>query len=239
MVRHSTRPATAPERDIPDPAALPEDQRARRQRIIDAARQLMMTVDYAKIQVKDVAEEAGVSLGTLYRYFNSKDHLFACALGDWAAPIDAALAERQRRSRGAVATRVRTIYHAAARSFEDAPRVHNTLLALAVSGDRYAIAEFQAFSQRETALFTSTVADVPEPYRDDIVAVLSSVLSESLRGYAVGMYPMSGVYQRLDRAIRLVFRAPFGSAPFSHAALNTAEPAPAPVTRLPEADPTA
>jgi TetR/AcrR family transcriptional regulator, cholesterol catabolism regulator len=77
MVRHSTRPASAPERDIPDPTALPEDQRARRQRIVDAARQLMITVDYGKIQVKDVAEEAGVSLGTLYRYFNSKDHLFA------------------------------------------------------------------------------------------------------------------------------------------------------------------
>jgi TetR/AcrR family transcriptional regulator, cholesterol catabolism regulator len=209
MVRHSTRPASAPDREIPDPGALPEDQRARRQRIVDAARRLMVAVDYGKIQVKDVAEEANVSLGTLYRYFSSKDHLFACALTDWATPIDAALVERQRRTRGATATRVRTIYHAAAKSFEDAPRVHLALMALAVSGDRYAIEEFQAFSQRETALFTSTLADVPEPYRDDIVSVLSSVLSESLRGYAVGMYPMSGVYQRLDRAIRLVFRAPF------------------------------
>ena len=211
MVRHSTRPASAPEREIPDPAALPEDQRARRQRIIDAARQLMMTVDYGKIQVKDVAEQAGVSLGTLYRYFSSKDHLFACALADWAAPIEVALAERRLRSRGALATRVRAIFHAAARSFEDAPRMHGAVMTLAVSADPYAIAEFQAFQQRELDMFASTVAEVPEPYRDDIVAVLSSVLSESLRGYVVGMYPMSGVYQRLDRAIRLVFRAPFDS----------------------------
>jgi AcrR family transcriptional regulator len=99
MVRHSTRPASAPEREIPAPGALPEDQRARRQRIVDAARHLMATVDYSKIQVKDVAEEANVSLGTLYRYFSSKDHLFACALADWAAPMDAELRERQRRSR--------------------------------------------------------------------------------------------------------------------------------------------
>jgi len=218
MVRHSTRPASAPEREIPDPAALPEDQRARRQRIVDAARQLMTTVSYGKIQVKDVAEEAGVSLGTLYRYFSSKDHLFACALTDWAAPIEeglaeTVLAERRRRTRGALATRVRTVYHASARAFEDAPRVYGALMALAVSADPYAIAEFQAFSRRELDMFASTVADVPEPYRDDIVAVLSSVLSESLRGYVVGMYPMSGVYQRLDQAIRLVFRAPFDSAP--------------------------
>ena len=213
MVRHSTRPASAPEREIPDPEALPEDQRARRQRIVDAARQLKTTVSYGKIQVKDVAEEAGVSLGTLYRYFSSKDHLFACALTDWAAPIEEGLAERRRRSRGTLATRVRTVYHASARAFEDAPRVYGALMALAVSADPYAIAEFQAFSRRELDMFASTVADVPEPYRDDIVAVLSSVLSESLRGYVVGMYPMSGVYQRLDQAIRLVFRAPFEGAP--------------------------
>jgi hypothetical protein len=61
-------------------------------------------------------------------------------------------------------------------------------------------------------MFASTVTDEPEQYRDDIVAVLTSVLSESLRGYVVGFYPMSGVYQRLDRAIRLVFRAPFDAA---------------------------
>jgi AcrR family transcriptional regulator len=105
--------------------------------------------NYAKIQVKDVAEAAGVSLGTLYRYFSSKDHLFACALTNWAAPVEAALAARRRRSRGAPATRVRTIFHAAALSFEDAPHVYGALMALAVSADRYAIAEFQAFSQRE------------------------------------------------------------------------------------------
>jgi AcrR family transcriptional regulator len=187
----------------------------------------MIAVEYGKIQVKDVAEEAGVSLGTLYRYFSSKDHLFACALAEWSAPLDVALAERQRRLRGTPATRARSMFHAAARSFEDAPRVYGAIMALVVSGDRYAVAEFQTFSRRETARFTSWVADVPQPYRDDIVAVLSSVLSESLRGYAVGMYPMSGVYQRLDRAIRLVFRAPFDGAPVS-----TAESDPAPVTGL-------
>ncbi|WP_261570163.1 TetR/AcrR family transcriptional regulator [Frankia gtarii] len=34
--------------------------------------------------MRDVAEEAGVSLGTTYRYFASKDHLLAAAWTDWA-----------------------------------------------------------------------------------------------------------------------------------------------------------
>ena len=178
----------------------------------------MINVSYGKIQVKDVAEEAGVSLGTLYRYFSSKDHLFACALAQWAVPVDAELAECQRRSEGDPATRARAAFHAFARAFGDAPRVYRVIMALAVSGDRYAIAEFQAFAQRELDMFASAVAEVPLPYRDDIVSVLSSVLSESLREHAFGLYPMSGVYERVDRAIRLIFRGPFDAADPSSAA---------------------
>jgi AcrR family transcriptional regulator len=211
MVRHSTRPLNTRERDIPDVARLPEDQRARRQRIIGAARQLMISGDYGRIQVKDVAEAGGVSLGTLYRYFSSKDHLFACALSDWATPPEAGArpARAKNRPRGSAAERVRARMHAAARAFEDAPRVYGALMQLQVSSDRYAKAEFQAFCRRQLDRFASALADVPEPFRDDIVSVLSSVLSESLRGYVTGLYPMSEVYERLDRAIRLSFRAPF------------------------------
>ena len=211
MVRHSTRPVNTRERDIPDVATLPEDQRARRQRIIAAARQLMISEDYGRIQVKDVAEAGGVSLGTLYRYFSSKDHLFACALADWATPAGAGVraARVKNRPGGSTAERVTARMHAAARAFEDVPRVYGALMQLQVSRDRYAKAEFQALSRRQLDRFASALTDVPEPYRDDIVSVLGAVLSESLRGYVTGLYPMSGVYERLDRAIRLSFRAPF------------------------------
>jgi AcrR family transcriptional regulator len=84
MATHSTRSADAPERVLPEISSLRGDQRERRQRIVDAAVELMCDVDYDRVQVKDVADRAGVALGTLYRYFNSKDHLFACALLRWS-----------------------------------------------------------------------------------------------------------------------------------------------------------
>ena len=84
MAKHSTRTSEAEVRTLPEAASLRTDQRERRQRIIDAAERMMFDVDYEKIQVKDVADEAEVALGTLYRYFNSKDHLFACALQSWS-----------------------------------------------------------------------------------------------------------------------------------------------------------
>ena len=38
---------------------------------------------YEAVQMRDVAERADVALGTVYRYFNSKDHLLAAALVYW------------------------------------------------------------------------------------------------------------------------------------------------------------
>ena len=62
-------------------------QHDRRDRIIDAGLALLADRDYDKIQVKDVAEEANVALGTLYRYFSSKEHLFAEVLVRWAGTL--------------------------------------------------------------------------------------------------------------------------------------------------------
>src|SRR5439155_18432285 len=79
MPKHSTRPSAAPPRVIPTVGSLRVDQQERRARVVQAAAQFMVATDYDRIQVKDVADAAGVALGTLYRYFNSKDHLFAFA----------------------------------------------------------------------------------------------------------------------------------------------------------------
>ena len=73
------------------PNVLTEDQLARRQRIIDAGLSLLERNEYERIQIKDVAEEAGVALGTLYHYFSSKEHLFAEVLIKWAATLKASL----------------------------------------------------------------------------------------------------------------------------------------------------
>jgi AcrR family transcriptional regulator len=52
-------------------------QMARRERILDAAAELAAAADYDRVQMLDVAKSAEVAIGTLYRYFPSKTHLFA------------------------------------------------------------------------------------------------------------------------------------------------------------------
>lgn len=72
-----------------EPQELPAYQAARRQRIVDAAKELLRTSDYESIQIRDVAAAANVALGTLYRYFSSKEHLYANVVYEWAKPFSA------------------------------------------------------------------------------------------------------------------------------------------------------
>jgi TetR/AcrR family transcriptional regulator, cholesterol catabolism regulator len=55
-------------------------QRDRRKRILDATLALASKGGYEAVQMRTVAEQANVALGTLYRYFPSKIHLLVSGL---------------------------------------------------------------------------------------------------------------------------------------------------------------
>ncbi len=55
------------------------NQSDRRDRVIEAALELASEGGYDAVQMRDVALSAQVALGTIYRYFSSKDHLLAAA----------------------------------------------------------------------------------------------------------------------------------------------------------------
>ena len=71
-------------RPHPAPAATAEftsaAQRDRRKRILDATLALASKGGYEAVQMRTVAEQANVALGTLYRYFPSKIHLLVSGL---------------------------------------------------------------------------------------------------------------------------------------------------------------
>ncbi|WP_405182592.1 TetR/AcrR family transcriptional regulator [Nocardia sp. NBC_01377] len=86
---------------------LPEWQLARRGQIIDAAIDLLGERPYENIQIRDVAQRAGVALGTLYRYFESKEHLYAITLLEWVRPVR----EPARHPAAGAAARLRSKLH--------------------------------------------------------------------------------------------------------------------------------
>ncbi|RFS81786.1 TetR/AcrR family transcriptional regulator [Actinomadura spongiicola] len=61
------------------------EQHDRRRRILRAAARIGAEKSLERVQMHEVAKEAGVAIGTLYRYFPSKAHLFTALL---AARVD-------------------------------------------------------------------------------------------------------------------------------------------------------
>ena len=73
----------------------PLSQPERRRLVIDTAAALADSGGYEAVTMKSVADQSGVALATIYRWFSSKDHLLAEALLSWVDLIGADLAFRE------------------------------------------------------------------------------------------------------------------------------------------------
>ncbi|MFJ3709686.1 TetR family transcriptional regulator [Streptomyces sp. NBC_01387] len=79
------------------PAAEPSspDQWARRLRLLEAAAQLAAVNGLERVQMHEVARQARVAIGTLYRYFPSKTHLFVGVMADQVGRLGDTFAQRR------------------------------------------------------------------------------------------------------------------------------------------------
>src|SRR3954467_5170008 len=119
---------------LTDPSTLPRGQQERRRRIVDGAIELLAASEYEAVQMRDVAEEAGVALATIYRYFTSKEHLYAAALLEWAS----AYPTQGRAATSEAATdeaRLRALMRRAIRAFERYPQMLRAEIVLESSHD--------------------------------------------------------------------------------------------------------
>ena len=197
-------------RVLPDVASLRSDLRARRESIIDAAVRLMIDADLDAVQVRDVAEASGVALGTVYRYFSSKDHLFACALLSWASGFNDRL---DLAPDADLATRMKATYRTAARAFEKQPRVYGVLLEVQHSRDQHAAAVFADFSDQQTARFEEAllVPGVAADRRRVALGVMGAVLDQNLRMWHRGRQDVASIYAAIDQAADLLCGPGLGS----------------------------
>jgi AcrR family transcriptional regulator len=76
------------------PAQLISDAVGRRLAIVEAAAVAFAMAGYQRTQMADIATRAGVALGTLYRYAESKEELFAASLAHGVGQDPLAVAPR-------------------------------------------------------------------------------------------------------------------------------------------------
>jgi AcrR family transcriptional regulator len=184
----------------PSPESLDARQRARRDRIVQAALRMMKNTDYENLQMKDVTVEARVALGTTYRYFNSKEHLVAEALLVWATQFGQEVAEAGPEA----VDELKVAYRRAARAFELSPRIYDHMLAIQGSTDPRVREIFDLFASGQLDAFAGYLVGVSQPLRQRVIAVMSAVLGESLRSWSLGRMTIDEVYDSLDSAADLL-----------------------------------
>jgi len=185
--------------------SLPAYQQRRHDAIVRAAMELLEEgEEYERVQIRDVAQRAGVALGTLYRYFTSKEHLYAAVLLEWSKTFRPR-SEREDTGADSDEARLRRRLHRAVRSFERSPQFLRAEIQLESSSDENAKVLFQAFADRHQDAMTAALRDVPPESAEAIVETTSSVMAMRLRAWALGRATIRDVHASVDRAVDLIF----------------------------------
>ena len=192
--------------------AQPVTQRERRERILDATVALASQGGYDAVQMRTVAEDADVALGTLYRYFPSKVHLLVSAL---ARDLDDA--ERATRDQppcgDTAAERVTALLAGTTARMQEDPRLTEALTRAFMFADVTARDEIRTVSRLLVTMLVRAIRpgsapdDPPTP--DDLAAaaVIRDVWLAAMVGWVTGRTTAADVTRSLDTAVRLLLRS--------------------------------
>jgi AcrR family transcriptional regulator len=184
---------------------LTRGQAARRGRVLDAALELASEGGYDAVQMRDVATRAQVALGTIYRYFTSKDQLLAAALVQWADALRTRLSQQPPRG-GTDADRVVDVLRRASRAMERNPTLTSALVTAIASPDP-AVRDCQfGVEAIMVDLVGAALVEVPDDERPGMMRVLSWVWFAALIGWVNGWSTAGSVGDELENAARLLLK---------------------------------
>lgn len=186
-----------------DVEGLTQSQAARRRRVVTAALQLATEGGYDAVQMRDVATSAGVALGTIYRYFSSKDHLLAAVMVEWVEDLEREVLRHPPHGKTA-ADRVVDVLGRAIEALGHRPQLAAAVIAAQTSGDPEA-ARVQATS---TTVMQRIVAEaMAQPETDslaDVSRVLGHVWFSCLVVWANDTHDLDWVAHEVEIATRLL-----------------------------------
>lgn len=181
-------------------------QQARRQRVIDAAMHLGLEGGYEAVQMRDVAARADVAMGTVYRYFTSKDHLLAATLVSWVEQLDSRLAQQPPRG-VQPAERVLDVLDRALRAMGRQPRLVAAVFTSLSSPDPAAVGCQQQITQLMEGIITRAIGQPRPADVADRARIIGHVWYSALVGWINGWSTMARVFGELSVAVGLLLPA--------------------------------
>jgi len=184
-------------------AAIPASQVARLERILDAAFELATDGGCDSVQMRDVAERADVALGTLYRYFPSKDALLIAALFEMADDLKRRMAVYPARGE-TPADRVTEVLRRACRALERQPNVTGALVTALSSPDPTVAESKLEIHELLHGIVTDAMDGSAGTRHGGVVRVLGNVWFGALVARSAGMAGNGQMGDDLEEAARLL-----------------------------------
>jgi AcrR family transcriptional regulator len=185
-------------------SAREKKQAERRGRVIEAAMMLARDGGYDAVHMRDVSAKADVAMGTIYRYFSSKDELLAASLVTWIKILRNRLSERPVRG-DTPAARLADTLSAATKVSDRAMPLMKALITAMSSTDPAVMVHRAEVNRLMGEIITRGMKDAPpEVDVDGIRRVVGHVWSSSINQWVSGMTPNGSVGDELRNAAYLL-----------------------------------
>jgi AcrR family transcriptional regulator len=181
-------------------------QQARRQRVIDAAMALGLDGGYDAVQMRDVAARADVAMGTVYRYFTSKDHLLAATLVYWVEQLAVRIDQHPPQG-DQPADRVLEVLDRALRAMGRQPRLVAAVFTSLSSPDPAAVGCQQQITLLMEGIIAGAMGEPAVPDMSERARMIGHVWYSALVGWINGWSTMARVHDELAVSVRLLLPA--------------------------------
>ncbi len=183
-----------------------QSQEQRRTRVLETAMRMAGEGGYEAVQMRAVADESGVALGTIYRYFSGKDEMLIAGLAGWLRRT------RRRIETGAIpgatpADRLFVLLERSAERTENRPTLMGALVtALGTTSPTAAPYKLQV-EQELKAVVVTALGPAPGIDTEGVGQVLMHVWGSALTRWVGGIAPDGSVAAELLQAARLMVGA--------------------------------
>ena len=156
--------------------------------------------------MREVSEESGVAVATVYRYFKSKELLFAHVLVRWVNRFGSRVQNRP--VRGLTnEDRLVEVFTRAIRAFQRMPQFFSAFQVVETCADPEARELIRQLSVETHEIYASALVGVDSETVGDIMLVSDAVMNQLLRSWTLGHIDIDQVYRAMERSIRLLVRA--------------------------------
>ncbi len=216
MRGRTTADATQPSlRDGRRAGGLGPNQRRRLRRILDAAVSLAERGGFEAVRLRDVAQESQVALGTLYKYFHSKEDILLLALTEEVERLEAQMVAEPLTG-GTPLKRLTDFFQRATQGLTRKPHLARAVLRAIASGDQNTAAKVATFHERMTRMIHAARRGAAPDLRvmgraalggareQQVASILQHVWFASLVGWAGGLHPVRTVAEQVRAAAALM-----------------------------------